>query len=112
MRQLVVEQRRSKRFEIRLPVRLVRNGVRLMSESGETRNLSSGGVLFATDAKMDIGEPIEYVIGLTPAGDVDLHCLGKVIRLDPGVAGWPDGPQPFEVAATLERYEFVRQKLA
>lgn len=107
----MVEQRRSKRFEIKLPVRLVRNGVRSLSGTGETKNLSSGGVLFATDSKVDIGEPIEYVIGLTPTGEVNLHCLGKVMRLDGGVPGWHNGTQPFEVAATLERYEFIRQKL-
>jgi hypothetical protein len=106
----VVEQRRSKRFDIKLPVRLVRNGLRPVSGSGETRNLSSGGVLFASDTKIDIGEPVEYVIHLSNSRAVDLHCLGKVMRLDTGIPGWQDPAKPFEIAVTLERYEFIRQK--
>jgi hypothetical protein len=106
----VVEQRRSKRFEIKLPVKLLRNGIRPVAGAGETRNLSSGGVLFASDIKIDIGEPVEYVIHLANPGGVDLHCLGKVMRLDTGIPGWEDKAKPFEMAVTLERYEFVRQR--
>jgi hypothetical protein len=81
-----------------------------MSGSGETRNLSSGGVLFSADTKIDIGEPIEYVITLNGNnGDsVDLHCLGKVMRLGDPVPALEDAAKPYQIAATLERYEFVR----
>ncbi|MGE5648357.1 MAG: PilZ domain-containing protein [Acidobacteriota bacterium] len=103
-----MEQRRSKRFEIKLPVRIVRNGMRAVSGAAETRNLSSGGALVASDTKVDIGEPVEYVIRLSHQGDVDLHCLGKVMRLDTGVPGGEDPDKPFEMALTLERYEFRR----
>jgi hypothetical protein len=105
----LIEQRRSKRFDIKLPVKLVRNGLRAVSGVGETRNMSSGGVLFASDTKIDIGEPVEYVINLINAGGVNLHCLGKVMRLDSGVPGWEDPSKPFELAVTLERYEFIRR---
>lgn len=81
-----------------------------MSGVAETRNLSSGGALIASDTKVDIGEPVEYVIRLSNMGDVDLHCLGKVMRLDTGGPGWEDSGKPFEMAVTLERYEFRRVK--
>lgn len=106
-----MEQRKAKRFDIKLPLRIVRNGVRPFAAAGETMNLSSAGVLFASDTKIDVGEPIEYVITLCANGDanpVDLHCLGKVTRIDPTAPDWQDANRPFEVAATLERYEFVR----
>jgi hypothetical protein len=67
-------------------------------------------VLFASDLKLDIGEPIEYVIALNPSGDLDLHCLGKVTRLDLAVRNGTEPERPFEVAATVERYEFVRAR--
>jgi hypothetical protein len=106
----VVEQRKAKRFDIKLP----RNGVRPFVGVGETRNLSSAGVLFATDAKIEVGEPIEYVITLSPGEDtptpVDLHCLGKVTRFESSAEEWRNGTRPFEIAATLERYEFVRAR--
>ncbi|HVX66273.1 MAG TPA: PilZ domain-containing protein [Bryobacteraceae bacterium] len=105
----MIEQRRSKRFDIKLPLKLIRNGLRSVSGVGETRNMSSGGVLFASDTKIDIGEPVEYVISLIHSGSVNLHCLGKVMRLDSGVPGWQDPAKPFEMAVTLERYEFVRR---
>jgi hypothetical protein len=104
----VVEQRRSKRFDVKLPVKLLRNGLRSISGVGETKNLSSGGVLFNSDTRIDIGEPVEYLISLSPEGEVNLHCLGKVIRLDGGEGARQEPAMPFEVAATLERYEFVR----
>lgn len=107
-----MEQRKAKRFDIKLPLRIVRSGVRPFAAAGETMNLSSAGVLFASDTKIDVGEPIEYVITLCANGDapnpVDLHCLGKVTRIDPAAPEWQDASRPFEVAATLERYEFVR----
>ncbi len=92
---------------MKLPIRVVRNGVRSSSASGETRNISSGGVLFVADGSVDSGEPIEYTIHLQPdeSGQrIWLRCLGKVVRTQPAEieAG------TVEVAATLERYEFVR----
>ena len=97
-----VEQRKARRFELRLPLELVRNGTAALSEHGETRNLSSVGVLFQSGASLRIGDAVEYMITLpASAADVDgvrLRCLGKVVRYGKSA----------EIAATLERYEFVR----
>lgn len=94
-----------------MPFELVRAGSQQLSGRGETRNLGSGGVLFVTDHEVEVGEVIEYVITL-PArvrGEegVKLHCVGKVIRLD-RPRGPNAGKQVRAIAATLERYEFVR----
>jgi PilZ domain-containing protein len=97
-----VEQRKARRFELKLPLQLIRSGAEALSEHGETRNLSSVGVLFQSDASLRIGDAVEYMITLpASAGEPDgvrLRCLGKVVRY--GKAA--------EIAATLERYEFVR----
>lgn len=97
-----MEQRKAQRFELKLPLELIRKGSQKLSERGETRNLSSVGVLFEADSTLRIGEAVEYMITLpsTPdhADKVRLHCLGKVVRCSPETG----------VAATLERYEFVR----
>jgi hypothetical protein len=97
-----VEQRKARRFDLRLPFELVRNGSEALSGHGETRNLSSVGVLFQSDVSLRIGDAVEYLITLPPsAGDSDgvrLRCLGKVVRHG----------KVAETAATLERYEFVR----
>ena len=100
----MIENRRTKRYELRLPIELVKAGGTRVSLTGETRNLSSGGVLFSSDAHIDVGEPIEYYIslptGANPQGGVRLRCLGKVMRLEQG--------KPSALAVTLERYEFIR----
>lgn len=99
----MADQRRSKRFELKLPVELIRAGARPVHQLGETVNVSSGGVLFTTEPiAVEVGQSIEYLIGLptgTRIGEVRLRCMGKVVRKD-------DERQSF--AATLERYEFVR----
>ncbi len=90
---------------MKLPLELVRAGSKRVLQAGETRNVSSGGVLFSSEAPFEIGELIEYFITLPTSegeGKVRLRCLGRVIRLDPDCE--PSGA----VAATVERYEFVR----
>jgi PilZ domain len=75
--------------------------------TGVTRNISSGGVLFTSEKEPDVGSSIEYVITLGGPSDqsVNLRCIGKVVRY----RRTPDAdPFAFDVAATLERYEFVR----
>ena len=94
------EQRKNQRFDLRLPFEVVR-GARTRV-SGETRNVSSCGVLFTADNQVPVGEPIEYLITFpqTPGvrSSVRLRCMGKVLRADAASA----------YAATLERYEFLR----
>jgi hypothetical protein len=94
------EQRRAQRFELKLPVEVVRAGSVPVGTRGETCNLSSAGVLFSAELPVEVGEPIEYVITLPVVrnGDesVRLRCVGKVVRNERSTA-----------AATLERYEFI-----
>jgi hypothetical protein len=74
-----------------------------LAQAGETVNVSSGGILFThAGDSVDVGQPIEYLISLPTGariGEVRLRCMGKVVR--------HDGMHP-AMAATLERYEFVR----
>jgi len=102
-----MEQRRTRRFTLRLPLAILRSGAERVAQTGLTKNISSGGVLFTSEAEPDIGGSIEYVITLSGPSDqrVNLRCIGKIVRCRRVVE--PDAP-PFDVAATLERYEFVR----
>ena len=97
----MMEQRKHQRFELRLPFEVVTNGSH-SKVRGETRNVSSAGVLFTTESQLPLGESIEYLITLprTPGArrDVRLRCVGKIIREDAQLA----------FAASLERYEFLR----
>lgn len=97
----VIEQRKTQRFEMELPVKIVQPKTHA-GVSGHTRNISSSGVLFTSPAPVQIGEVIEYVIGLPAlsgsAALVELHCTGVVVRTTMG-SGF---------AATLERHKFIR----
>jgi PilZ domain-containing protein len=99
----VQEQRKSRRFDLKLPFELICAGAQPGSLPGETRNLSSNGVLFCAEARIAVGDRVEYVITLpTSNGEewaVRLRCLGKVVR----------NAGNSEIAATLERYEFIRK---
>ncbi|MDQ6760723.1 MAG: PilZ domain-containing protein [Acidobacteriota bacterium] len=96
----MIEQRKARRFELKLPFELVRNGSHAASQTGQTKNLSSMGVLFTAEIPFLPGDAVEYLITLPTAPNgpgVRIRCLGKVVRF-----------KGSEIAATLERYEFVR----
>jgi hypothetical protein len=101
----MIEKRKHQRFDLRLPFEIIRNG-QVARTGGETKNVSSTGVLFISAATVSVGEPIEYLITFpkTPGtrSEVRLRCVGKVLRQDPESA----------FAATLERYEFLREEPA
>ncbi|MEZ5402555.1 MAG: PilZ domain-containing protein [Bryobacteraceae bacterium] len=111
---LQTDQRRNQRFELRLPIELVRSGSSPLGKTSETRNVSSGGVLFSTESQLAVGDPLEYFLTLPTGRDprgTRLHCVGTIIRTEPrgGRSAQPQ-ERPFNVAATLERYEFVRDR--
>lgn len=105
-----MEQRRTKRFQLELPLAITRTGAERVSFIGQTKNISSSGVLFTSGSAPDLGGPIEYVIRLNEVAPhpVSLRCMGKVLRSEPMCSN-AENPSSFQVAATLERYEFVRE---
>jgi hypothetical protein len=107
----VTEQRKSKRFEMPLPIEIQRAGAQRIGRPGRIRNISSGGVLFTSDVNLELGGIIEYTVDLppSPGGNVSLRCLGKVLRLERLSNSVPNGSNPsYAIAVTLERYEFQR----
>ena len=93
---------------MQLPLRIVRLGDRKVNRVEQTSNISSGGVCFLSPTDVEIGDRIEYLItlsGNTPP--VRIRCLGKVIRSHPPTIP-ANGHSEFEVAVTMERYQFVR----
>jgi len=107
----VIEHRKAKRFDLKLPVEVVRKNFLPVSSVGQTKNMSASGVLFYAPLRADLGDPIEYIITFPThsisGGSVNLRCLGKVVRVE-GNGPSEDGGPVLE-AANLERYEFIRQ---
>ena len=107
-----MEQRRTRRFKLQLPLSIIRSGAIRVELAGCTNNISSGGVLFSTEGEPDFASPIEYVITLARDEQqvVNLRCMGRIVRADRESPG-PDEASPgYRIAATLERYEFVRER--
>lgn len=105
----MADQRRFVRFTLFLPVELTHLRNRVVRVFGETRNISAGGVLFATkEAAVGVGDAVEFLVSLSPADHsqvpVRLRCQGRVVRL---TTDDDLGPTQM-VAATVERYEFLR----
>ena len=95
-----------------MPVALTRAGGLRLSDVGITKNISSCGVLFTAERELDVGGPIEYVITLIDesTSPVNLKCVGKVVRQMKVDCEEEGSDHPVAVAATMERYEFVRTR--
>ena len=93
---------------------MVRPSNRQTRITGETVNISSNGVLFCAECALEEGEPIEYYITLptapSPLERLRLHCVGKVVRSAEASVEGSSGV--YQIAATMERYEFTRQRMA
>ena len=91
-----MEQRRTRRFKLQLPLSITRTGAERVTFAGYTKNISSSGVLFTAEREPDLGGPIEYIITLNHEGpqSVNLRCMGKVLRADRIDAGRPQREFP------------------
>ena len=98
------ERRRSKRFPMELPVRVMpQDGV---EQKCATRDISAGGVFFYCDLRIVQGSPIELVMMLPPevtGGEKQwVCCHGRVARVEEGSADGQRG-----VAVKVARLAFL-----
>jgi PilZ domain len=99
------ERRTSRRFTMALPLTLrLHSSLGPVEKHGETRDVSFRGLYFWTQEELEAGIPIEFVLTLpreiTMTRDVNIHCFGRVIRVEPQ-------RKSRGVAARIERYEFL-----
>jgi hypothetical protein len=101
-----LEQRRAQRYRLELPLHIIHLGDQRVDRVELTRDISSCGVCFLSPTAVEPGGRIEYLITLSGNNPpVRIRCLGKVLR-----SKQPSdlGEGPYEVAVTMERYQFVR----
>ena len=99
-----MEKRRAQRYRLQLPLQILQLGDQRVNRTEKTRDISSGGVCFTSPTDLGIGDRIEYLITLSGSNPpVQIRCLGKVLR-----SRHPDERSQYEVAVTMERYQFVR----
>ncbi len=88
-----------------LPMRVLPREAKDREVDASTRDVSYRGLYFLADANFEIGSEIEFVIVLpqqvTQSGDVNIRCLGEVVRIEPTENG------RVGIAAKIARYEFM-----
>jgi hypothetical protein len=99
------ERREARRFTMSLPMRVLPREDKGREVDASTRDVSYRGLYFLADANFEIGSEIEFVIILpqqvTQSGDVNIRCLGEVVRIEPTENG------RVGIAAKIARYEFI-----
>jgi hypothetical protein len=99
------ERREARRFTMSLPMRVLPREAKDREVDASTRDVSYRGLYFLADANFKIGSEIEFVIVLpqqvTQSGDVNIRCLGEVVRIEPTENG------KVGIAAKIARYEFM-----
>lgn len=103
------EKRRARRFPIKLPILVKADEAKAQQKETRTCNVSSSGVYFEFASPLGVGRVLEFVLMLsaqiTRGNAVRIKCMGKVVRVDQGKSG----KGLLGVAATIERYEFLRE---
>ena len=96
------ERRRARRYTVALPIQVVKIRRSAVALEGETCNVSSSGTLFVINgARPAEGTEIEFRLSMR--GAALLHCKGRVTRIEEALGG-----PGFGIAATIDRYRFVR----
>jgi hypothetical protein len=99
------DRREARRFNMTLPLRVLPHDSRGSIFTAQTRDVSYRGLYFLSESNFEIGSEIEFVITLprqvTQSGDVNIRCLGHIVRVEPTDNGRTG------IAAKIERYEFM-----
>lgn len=99
------DRREARRFNMTLPMRVLPHEPQGSVLTAQTRDVSYRGLYFLAETNFPVGSEIEFVITLpeqvTQSGDVNIRCLGQIVRVEPTTNG------RMGVAARIERYEFM-----
>jgi hypothetical protein len=99
------DRREARRFTMSLPMRVLPRESKGNELDAHTRDVSYRGLYFVANSNFEIGSEIEFVITLpqqvTQSGDVNIRCLGEVVRIEPTENG------RVGIAAKIARYEFM-----
>jgi hypothetical protein len=99
------ERREARRFTMSLPMRVFPREAKGRELDAHTRDVSYRGLYFLAEADFKVGSEIDFVITLpqqvTQSGDVNIRCVGEIVRIEPAQNGSKG------VAARIARYEFM-----
>ncbi len=100
------EKRAARRFALRIPVSVDREGDSNFRESAQVRDVSARGISLYLDSPIEQGSPIGFTLTLPPeitlTESIRVQCKGRIVRVEDGAAAGK-----MAVAAVIEEYEFV-----
>jgi hypothetical protein len=110
----MAERRIVRRYDLSLPVFIrVPTERTADSQQGKTRDVSTRGLYFVVDEKMESGSQLDITLTIpaeiTHGSEVLIRALGKVVRVERRME---DGNVRMGVAAVIERYDMFRGKAA
>lgn len=95
------EKRGTRRFALKLPV-TVRGP---QPHVAQTRDVSSRGICFYTDKRIEPGSDLEFTLTLPPeitmTEAIEVQCSGKVVRVEETPGG------KLAIAAQIDQYQFL-----
>jgi hypothetical protein len=96
------DKRMARRFALTLPVAVRDQG---REEIASTRDISSRGICFYTDRRLETGSEVEFTLTLPPeitmTEAIQVHCKGRVVRVEELQTG------KIAVAAQINQYQFM-----
>jgi hypothetical protein len=109
---VMTERRIARRYDLTLPISIRIPAEReLLVQSGKTRDISTRGLYFVVELKMETGSELDITLTLpgelTKGSDVLVRALGKVLRVE---EQRQEGHEMTGVAAIIERYDIVRSE--
>ncbi len=106
MEEVQQEKRSARRFALRIPAAIRRNGSSNHSEDAQVKDVSARGICLYLDAPIQEGSPISFTLTLPPeitlTENIRVQCKGKVVRTE---AEANEGK--IAAAAVIEEYEFL-----
>ena len=100
-----LEQRRTQRYQLQLPLQIVQLGDQTVEPHGENARYQFGRSLFLSPTDVEVGGRIEYLITLSGSNPpVRIRCLGKCC----GVCRRKRRTLLIRSRGHMERYQFVR----
>jgi len=110
----MTERRVARRYDLSLPI-IVRVPAdrALDSQQGKTRDISTRGLYFVVDQKLESGSQLDITLTLptevTHGSEVFVRALGRVVRVERRME---NGSARMGVAAVIERYDIIRGEAA
>jgi hypothetical protein len=98
----VIEQRRARRFPIRVQLHIT--GEPDLEISADTQDISASGLLLSTDQQVADGSMLRFVMtfpaSVTKGKPLRVRCTGQVVRVD-------KKPSDYEVAVRFKHFQFL-----